>query len=81
MSSTMQEDGMATLVRNGLDLGGLDDLDHAELLHWHTAANSNVPDADLTVLLWIKLLDGTHEWAGGCEHRRGGLDAGREVHA
>ena len=60
-----EETGLATLVHNGLALGGLEDLDQAELLQWHSAAGGNVPDADMTVLLWLRLEDGTADWAGG----------------
>lgn len=38
---------------------------HVQFLQWHCVAFRDYPDADLTVLLWIRLLDGTQEWAGG----------------
>lgn len=78
-------DGLQTLACEGLDLGGSDG-DMAELLQWHRVAAGDMPDADLTVLLW--LCDGTvQEWAAGwwdgqdwrlCES--GGVAAGTVTH-
>lgn len=60
-------DGMAALMNEGLDLAALEGGGGAQLetLAWLSTAGEDRPDADLTVLLWIRLLDGTHEWAGG----------------
>ena len=44
--------------------GGLRKGSAAELLEWHEPANGDMPDADLTVLLWVQ--DGqVADWCGG----------------
>lgn len=59
---------MNDLLVNGLNLAELDDTPDGaplEVLAWHSTANGNLPDADMTVLLWLRAPDGTADWAGG----------------
>lgn len=35
-----------------------------QALHWHRVADV-MPDADITVLMWTRGQDGTHDWCSG----------------
>ncbi len=63
-----------------------DDAPMAELLQWHRATPASMPDADITVLLWI-VTGNVGEWEAGwwdgeawrlCES--GGVVAGEVTH-
>ncbi len=66
--------------------GGLKRGSTAELLEWHCVANGDLPDDDLTVLLWVKD-GGTADWASGWrdgdawrDAASGGVVAGEVTH-
>lgn len=37
----------------------------AELLEWHSMGGGNLPDADMTVLMWVEESDGATNWYAG----------------
>lgn len=81
----MSNTGLQTLATEGLNIAALDDGSACEMLHWHSAIN--LPDADQTVLLWVRYEDGETDWTAGwwdgeawrlCES--GCVCAGRVLH-
>ena len=60
--------GLETLQADGLDIAALDAGTMAELLEWHCVAGGDLPDADITVLMWVR------DWAGITDWERGWFD-------
>jgi hypothetical protein len=63
-------DGLRTLMAEGFNLAAAMAVDTAptppmaELLQWHAAADV-LPDADRTVLMWVREPDGSTDWHAG----------------
>lgn len=57
--------GLATLQAEGLPLLPGPGSSVAELLAWHPVSDTHLPDADLTVLMWVVDADLTADWYAG----------------
>lgn len=57
--------GLETLMQEGLDMAALNAGSTAELLEWHCVAGGSMPDAEVTVLLWLRYADGSTDWCSG----------------
>lgn len=57
--------GLTTLHAEALRMPPLDDSAVAEVLSWMPDAPASMPDAEITVLLWVRDRMGGEDWCAG----------------